>query len=251
MVSLEKLGLNHFRELLRKAHAEYLIKVVSKQFAYGVFVRVFIASNRAFEAASVQDRMDYDGSLCLIEILLVERKDLAEVHFQTANPTVEEEDIVLLALLQERRHPQEEILRRQEDKAPPKYDRTSLAFQGLTDGELQLIADCAKSVGIFTRDVSCVDVKRLLSESLTEPLTIKNLLLFAYLFDKLYELGLIHHHWQKALADSSMPLLQGNGQHIRASNLSTALSRCKQKAVDGKNKIDSYITHIRENATTK
>lgn len=236
MVSLEKLGLNHFRELLRKVHAEYPVKVASKLFAYGIFVRTFIASNRAFEAASVQDRMDYDGSLCLIEILLIERKDLAEVHFQTANPTVEEEDIILLSLLQERRHPQMEIRQRQEDKAPPKHDRTSLAFRGLTDGELQLIADCAKSVGIFTRDVSCKDVKKVLNETLTEPLTIKNLLLFTYLFDKLYELNLIHHHWQKALAVSSMPLLQENGQHISASNLSTALSRCKQKAVDGRAK---------------
>lgn len=247
MVSLEKLGLNHFRELLRMAHAKYLIQVASKAVVYGMFARMFIASSRVYEAVTMEERKDYASSLCMIEVLLQERKDLAEAHFQTANPTVEEENLVLLSLLQERKHPAD-IRERQEDKAPPRHNNARLAFRGLKDGELQLIADCAQSVGMFTREVSVIDIKRLLNETLTEPLTIKNRLLFAYLFDKLYELHLIHHHWQKALESSPMPLLQENGYHISASNLSTALSHCKQKAVDGKNEIDRYIAHIKENA---
>lgn len=250
MISLEKLGLIHFRELLRKARDKYLIQVASKAMAYGMFARVFIASNRVFEAATAEERMDYAGSLCLIEILLQERKDLAEAHLQTKNPTEEDENIVLLALLQERRQLQTDIRERQEDKAPPRKN-VSLAFQGLTDGELKLIADCANNVGMFTRDVTFIDIKRLLNETLTESLTIKNRLLFAYLFDKLYGLSLIHHHWQKALAESPMPLLQGNGQHIKSSNLSTALSHCIPKPIDGKSEIDSYVSHIREKIATR
>ncbi len=123
--------------------------------------------------------------------------------------------------------------------------------------QYRLLAECIEEIKVFRNRVKAVDLRKLFSGKLTEPLQVANQKSLVYLFDQLMEADYIKGTWI-AVADSNRDFISfrtegnkeryGNHTHyITMQQLMNCRNRNKREAVVGLDSIDELIEQMKAN----
>lgn len=205
--------------LLREAHKEYQENVPSNKMTLRIFALQFIAGHKHGSSESISDKNRHSEALSMVKILLTERHDLVALFFDA--PLLSDDDIEKMmefVYTESRIDANGEVVQHNPLKCT------------LCDEDWPVVMECVNKTHLFKKEVSEDEIKSLMLGTLKSPLVAGNLKGICRLFDALSIGEFITGQWQTPLAESGSIVSARTEKSVTASNLSSTLSRLKEKA---------------------
>jgi hypothetical protein len=220
---------------VQKAYEGYQAHVINGSIAAEVFSPLF----HAYYANVRTDANPgcHAAALYLVGLLLNERNDLCAVYF--TRPKLNDDDIKTMWHL---------ILTGQRIAVPvaPTMPNANPLANTLLKDDFAALTECINKLHVFAKEVTPAEVEELIMCSFHDTILVQNVKWLCYLFDNLQESHFIGR-WQTSLEKTQSLISPKTGRPIKASNMSTVLTRIrKHDKDDAEREIDDAIKHVKE-----